>query len=445
MAEKVSLLRPAPGSRRKGLLVVVLVVLAAVGLTAWLLLREPGEEALFDLARRFQRAELFAESAGACDRFLDKHPDSELAGSALVTAADCRQCLGQWRVSESLYEKYLQRFPEEKGADEARQRLGALSRVIHYADLVGEKDLPAAKCAEALHDMGLLVRDRLNPHMAVKLLVEAADRFPKAPQAPEARHAAGTILLGLGRLAEARGQFTRLVNDYPQSRLAGDAQFWIGHTHEVEGRLLGGFDPDAALLRKLTDPESAELRADLGLRRKYNPDAVPPGEPLLPPGLGSDEGRERGCQSLVSAVAAYQQVVSLHRLSGKAPKALLRIGEIEARYLEDADAATEAYRQLLEMFPGTTEAVAQQCEVGRTYVKKGKLAEAERITRLFLASFPNHEEYGNALLNMAECHRQQREYVKALDDYQSYLARCPDSPRAAEVREEIEWLKKYRL
>jgi TolA-binding protein len=423
-----------------------LAALAAAGLGSWFLLpRTPGEQALFELAGRFRRAELFAEAAAAYERIVEKHPEGALAAAACLAAADCRQCLGHWRQAEALCEQCRQRFPEQESGAQARERLRTLARVIHYAELAGEKNLPAAKCAEALYDMGLLVRDRVNPHMAARILAEAADRFPQAPQAPEARHAAGMILLDLCRPVEAREQFAKLVAAQPGSRLAGDAQFWIGHTHEAQGRLLAGLDPDARLLEKATDPDAAGLRADLRLRRRYDPGAVPPGEPLLPPGLGAGERRARGRQFLTSAVRAYQRVVDAHRLSAKAPKALLRIGEINARCLKNADAATEAYRQLLEMYPGTPEAVGQQCEVGRAYMRKGQPAEAERILKLFLVSFPNHEECGDALLHLAECHRQQREYVKALDDYQSYLARCPDSPRAAEVREEIAWLQKYRL
>ncbi len=446
MAQKIPLLKRVLGTRRRKILASILAALAAAGLAAGLLLPdERDERALRLLAGRFRQAELFAEAAAAYGRLIDRYPESSRAALFHLEAAACQECRGRWREADSLYEKYLARFPEHEDASGVRKKLAVLGRVIRYADLVGEKDLPAAKKAEALYDMGLLVRDRMNPYVAAKILAGAADRFPEAPHTPEARHAAGTVLLGLCRLAAARQQFSKLVAAFPESRLAGDAQFWVGHTREMEGRLLGGLDPDAELLKRAADAGSAELRADLDLRRDFAPGAAGLAGTPGAAGLDEDEKRARARELLRSAVAAYGRVVAEHRLSDKAPQALLRVGEINSRYLKDAAAATEAYRQLLEKYPGTPQAVAEQCAVGRTYVKKGKLAEAERIIKLFLVSFPNHPKYGDALLHMAECHRRRKEYVKALDDYQSYLTRYPRSRRAAEVREEIAWLKKYRL
>ncbi len=446
MAQEVSLLKRALGTRRRKILASVLAALAAAGLAGWLLLPDERDEGeLQMLAGRFREAELFDAAAVAYGQLIDRYPESDQAALYYLQAAACQECRGGWREADGLYEKYLVRFPEHEDVSGTQKKLVVLGRVIRYADLVGEKDLPAAKKAEALYDMGLLARDRMNPHMAAKILAEAADRFPRAPQAPEARHAAGIILLSLRRLAAAREQFGKLVSAFPESRLADDAQFWVGRTREMAGRLLGALDPDSELLKRATDTVSADLRADLDLRREFVPGAVAVAGVAGSAGLDEKEKRARARELLKSAVVAYGRVVSEHRLSDKAPQALLRVGEINAKYLKDADAATEAYRRLLEKYPGTPEAVAEQCAVGRAYVKKGKLAEAERILKLFLVSFPNHDRYGDALLHMAECHRRRKEYVKALDDYQSYLARYPDSRRAAEAREEIAWLKKYRL
>jgi TolA-binding protein len=454
VAEEVPVLKPEPGRRCRRRWPLALGLSAAAALfaaaaAAWLIARprEPAERELAQLAERFRTAELFAEAAAVCDCLVARRPegDGAAAARALLLAAECCECLGRWERAAELYDRFLRRFPERTEAASVRARQDTLERTRRFAALVAEKDLPPERCAEALYDMGVFVRDRMNPHMAAAILAGSADRFPRSPQAAEARSAAGTVLLGLLRPAEARAQFEKLVAANPTGRLAGEAQFWIGHTLELEGRLQGGFDPDPALLARANDPARAALWADLALRRKYNPGAGPAGAPLVAPGLSADARRERGRRLLVAAAAAYQKVVDAHRLSDRAPRALLRLGEIQLRHLKDTDAAVEAYRQLLERFPGTPEAVDRQCEVGRAYVRSGRLADGERLIRLFMASFPNHDEYGEALLNLADCHRRQREFVKALDDYQSYLARCPDSARTEEVKEEIAWLKKYRL
>ena len=279
-----------------------------------------------------------------------------------------------------------------------------------------------------------------------------AEKYPDSSRAPDALFTAGKLYHDLYKISRVSADldhsielFSKLVERFGQNHLADDAQYWVAHTYEMQGRLIGGPDPDAKLLEVLTDEGRRTLRADLDLRRRFNPDATPPPPPAVPAGLGSAEREERARELLGSAVKAYARVAGEHKLSDRAPEALVRIGKINARFLKDADAATEAYRQLLEKYPGTRLAVAEQCAVGQAYVRRGELKEAERLLKVFMASFPNHERYGDALLFMAECHRRQKEYVKALDDYQTFLSRRPGSPRAGEVREEIAWLKKYRL
>ena len=84
-------------------------------------------------------------------------------------------------------------------------------------------------------------------------------------------------------------------------------------------------------------------------------------------------------------------------------------------------------------------------EIYKHYLENGNLAEAEKAINLFLSSFPNHAKAGEAMLNLAECHRRSKHWLQSLDLYQSYVNRYPRSRRVTKIREEIEWLKKYRF
>lgn len=78
-------------------------------------------------------------------------------------------------------------------------------------------------------------------------------------------------------------------------------------------------------------------------------------------------------------------------------------------------------------------------------MKKKNYDEAEKAIELFLTSFPNHRKVMDALLDLANCHRQQKKWIKALDDYQTYLNKFPKSKKSSFVKSEIDWIKKYRF
>lgn len=408
-----------------------------------------GDDALLAVARIFRENDLWREAAAAYDRMIVDYPNGNNTTHAYLEAAYCRECLGEWEEAEELYDLFIKKFPHFWRTNEARKKLAALRKLIRYAELVGEEKLPDAKMADARYEMGrLLYKEMDNRQKAVELFADVANRFAKTYHGPDARYSAGVCLLHEQNFAEARDAFDKLAAGHPESRLADDARFWVGHTYEYQARALGKLDYAKIILKKRSAEEADKLRADLELRRLFWPDArdaAPGWHRPHPDILRAGETREKVRDGLHQAIQAYRRVVAEHRLGDMAQKALLRIGAIYSTYLDDPDKAIEAYRELLEKYPGSPEAVDAQFAVGRHYLENDDLTKAEKAVTLFLTSFPNHAKAADALLDLAECHRRQKEWVKTLDDYQSFLNRYPSSPKAGRVREEIEWVKKYRF
>lgn len=407
------------------------------------------DDALLAVAQILRENDLLSEAAAAYDRLIADYPKGDKTSHAYLEAAFCWECLGDWKRSEELYDLYLKKFPQYSRAGEAERKLAAVRKVIKYSELLSEEGLGPAKRADALYEMGrLLYKDIGNRRKAAEVFLQVADGFPKSYRGPDARFTAATCQLHEDNFEAAREHFARLVKDYPESRLADDGQFWIGHTYEYQARAIGKLDYCRIVLKRRSAEESARLRADVELRRVFWPQAGPAPEAWHRPHPGifaSGRTRERVFDDLRAAVAAYRLVVDKHPLGDMAQRALLRIGAIYGEYLNDPDKAILAYSELLEKYPGAPEAVDAQFAVGQHYLDKGNLAKAEKAITLFLTSFPNHAKAADALLLLADCHRRQREWAKALDDYQSFLSRYPNSPKAGQIREEVEWLKKYRF
>jgi TolA-binding protein len=406
------------------------------------------EDALLSIARIFRANDLFAEAASAYSRLMEDYPNGDKTSQAYLEAAGCRELLGEWKAAADHYELYLKKFPNYAGVKDAQCKLAAVRKVMHHADLLAD-GLPPGKKASALYEMGQVVYKELGSlPKAVGIFAEVADQFPKSYQGPDARFSQGVCLLREGNFALAREAFERLLKDYPDSRLADDARFWIAHTWEYQARAIGRLDFRRVVLKKRSVAEASALRADLDLRRRYVPKAATEGPAWHNPHpdlLKEGQVRDRVREDLVRAVAEYRRVVADHATGDMAQKALLRIGAVSSDYLHDAEKAIEAYRMLLERYPGSTEAVDAQFAVGRHSLKKGDFMAAEKAIAQFLAGFPNHAKAAEALLDLADCHSARKEWQKALDDYQSFLSRWPDSPRAAEVREKAEWIRRYRF
>jgi TolA-binding protein len=408
-----------------------------------------GDDALLAVAGMLRKNDLFQEAAAAYGRLIVDYPNGNKTSHAYLEAAYCWECLGSWQRARKYYDMFIKKFPRYTRAPEARRKLAAVRKLIKYQALLADGGLTDARKADAMYAMGrLLYKGGANHQKAAGIFQQIADSYPKTYHGPDARFSAGVCMLYEGNYSAARTQFGQLVKDFPESRLADDAQFWIGHTSEYQARELGRLDYRRIVLKRRSAKESSRLRSDLELRRRFWPQAKASGQAwhsAHPDLFRAGRRRDRVRAELQNAIAAYSKVVKNYRLGDMAQRSLLRIGHIYKEYLGNTDKAVEAYRQLLEKYPGSKAAVNAQFAVGEYYLEKKKLLKAEKAVTLFLSSFPNHARAADALLLLAECHRGQKKWVKALDDYQSYLTRYPHSRRAAEVREEVAWLKKYRF
>lgn len=408
-----------------------------------------GDDALLAIARLFKENDLFNESVAAYDRLMEDYPKGNLTSHAYIEAAYCYECLGEWESATELYDLYLKKFPRYNRASTASANLAALRKLTRYADLVSERDLPDSKMADALYEMGrILYKDMGNRQKAVQIFQEVAGRFPKTYQSPDAWFSAGACLLHESNFESARDSFTSLIRNHAKSRLADDAQYWIGHTLEYQADALNELNNVRVTLKKRSAAETSRLRHDLTLRRNFWPDAKETSAAWHEPHpdiLRSGHIRDKVRDNFLEAIRSYRLVVARYPLGDMAQKALLQIGSIYTDDLKDPDSAIEAYRELLEKYPGSTAAVDAQFAVGHHYLEKGALDKAERTITLFLSSFPNHARASEALLNLAECHRRKKEWINALDSYQSFVNRYPAHAKAGKIKEEIEWVKKYRF
>ena len=418
-------------------------------LNLWPTKRE-SDDALISIARLLRDNLLFAEAIGAYEELIENYPKGSQTSLAYVEAAGCLENLGRWKEAGEYYELYLRNFPRYSHAELCRQRIEVLRELRQYAEFL--RDNPdSPKRVEARYQTAAILYKKLKNYTKAAAEFEAvAAEFPRHVRAADALFSAGTSYLRAENFPAARRAFGALVANYPDSRLADDGQYWVGHTYEHRARALGKLDDLRIVLRRRGLRQREAILADMDLRRQYNPHAKP-GEAADEDVWGGDtlgvlaDGsvRDRVNADLFRAIAAYRQVPAQFKMADKAGDALLRVGVIYTKYLNDTAKGVEAYQQLLADYPATENAVDALYEVGAWQMENGKFEEAARAYRQFVFAYPRDNRVPEAMLSIARCHAEQKDWAKALDAYESYLSKFPRGEKADFAKAQVTWIRTY--
>jgi len=414
--------------------------------------KKDADDALLHVARLFRDNLLFEEALGAYGSLIEDYPDGDKTSLAYIEAAACNENLGRWDKAKELYELYLKKFPRYDQAGLAGDRLALLDEIRQYADFIADNP-QNPKCAEAQYQIATIFYKQFKNHAKAALEFEkVAEKYPKHVRAADALFTGGTAQLKAENFPAARTLYEQLVKDYPESRLADDAQFWIGHTYAYSARAVGKLDEKRIVLRRRSLRERERLVADLDLRRLYAPAAEAGGEVSEEVWggdtlgvLASGSNRDRTNADLFRAIRAYRQVVENFKMGDMAGEALLQIGTIYTQYLKDPEKGIEAYQELLAHYPASEQAVDALFEVGGYYLKSKKYDEAVKAYQQFTYNYPQNPRVEDAMLAVARCWAEQKAWDKALDAYQGYLSKFPQGKQAEFAKAQIAWIRMYHF
>lgn len=167
-------------------------------------------------------AKRFAEAIPALEKYLEAHPDGEVAANALTYMVWSRLELGQIDEASTTLGRLAERYPKFESLPATRLRLA-------WALLDGDRPTDAA--AEFTRLLEAAPGDRLAPEAALgraqalhaakqsdealKAFAKVAEDYPKTEQGAQAELARARLLVTLKRPAEGAEAFQRYVNDHP--------------------------------------------------------------------------------------------------------------------------------------------------------------------------------------------------------------------------------------
>ena len=412
--------------------------------------KREADDALLSVARLFRNNMLFEEALGAYDELMEYLPNGNVTSEAYIESASCLENLGRWKKAKELYQLYIKKFPKYKHVQLCKDRIILLDEIEQYQDFL-DTNPQSPKAPEAQYQIGTIVHKEFkNYTKAAVEFTKVAMHYPEHVRATDGLFTAGVAYLRTENFPAARKVFAELLGKYRDSRLADDAQYWIGHTYEYSGRAVGKLDKQRIVLRRRSLQQQARLLGDISLRRRYYSQAQP--GPELPPDiwttdalgvLTSGSKRDRVNAELFRAIGAYRKVVDEFKMGDMAGNALHRIGVIYTKYLKDPEKGFKAYHELLAHYPGTKEAIDALCQVGAYYLEKKEFDEAVQSYRQFIYNYPDDARVENAMLAIARCYTEKKAWDKALDAYESYLNKFRQGRHADFAKAQVSWIRTY--
>jgi TolA-binding protein len=148
--------------------------------------------------------------------------------------------------------------------------------------------------------------------------------------------------------------------------------------------------------------------------------------------------------ALRKAVGAYNEA---SKVAGgdKAGDALLRMATIYYERLKDSSAAMAAWLEIVRQFSGTSVAEDASWRIAQYYEREGKYAKAIDAYRAFLRNYRRSPKAGDAQFAIAENSEHLGQWIDAMDAYTNYINNFPSGPMVQKAREQINWIKAYRL
>ncbi|MCF7731447.1 MAG: tetratricopeptide repeat protein [Akkermansiaceae bacterium] len=447
--------------------------------------RHPSAGAALTMAGQIHQAnEAWEDAIAAYRRVIVEFDSGQFVQDAKWAIADCTINLSQWRQASDAYRDYVQAYPkDEKKVAEATRRIEVLKDLSRYQGLVDEKG--QRKAFDAQHQIAVIVGTQLNnPVKAIIEYRKVVKGWPQSHLADDALYAVGTTFLSLGETGKAREALLAVASQYPSSPLADDAVFMVGKSYEDEADRLATVTREKSLeqakdiaqkhayeqaqsgrraQQEVRDERITKLRQGGKGKEAENEEAARAAnygqfnianvklfaqradqevETLTATQLADRQDKINA--ALRQAVVAY---TTASKVAGadKADDALLQMATIYDQRLKDSQEAMRTWLEIVRQFSGTAVAEDASWRIARYYEQEAKHAEAIEAYQAFLRSYRRSPNAGAAQFAVAENYEHLNRWVEAMDSYTNYITNFPEGPLLAKAKDQINWIKTYRL
>jgi len=430
-----------------------------------------------------QENEVWEDAIKAYSRVIDEFPSGTWTTEARWSIAECTINLSLWQEAAGAYAEFQQSYPEDSRVAEAARRIEVLKTLQRFQDVIDEEG--QRKAFDAQHQVAAIVHKQLNnPVKAIIEYRKVALNWPQSHLADDALFEIGRIYLDLQNTEQAREAFLQSAERYPESPLADDALLLVGTSYVNEADRLAAVDRGASQARaKDIAQKRAYIAAQDNRRRQLeknfdqiaalkregrreeaeSKEAYFAGQALQFDSANTLNASNWAAQqeevisaaqladrqdkinaALRRAVASFRRAASV-TAADKADDALLQMAQIYDERLKDSAAAMSTWEEIVRQYSGTAVAEDASWKMARYYETRKDHDKAIAAYQAFFRNYRRSPRAGAAQAAIAENHEHLGEWVQAMDAYANYVNNFPDGPLLQKAREQINWIKTYRL
>lgn len=386
----------------------------------------------FELGKIYYNQKKYPEALDSFEKFVKEYPSSPLVPEAIYYTGRTYYRLQYYTQAIKTWEELLGSHREHKLAPEAAMRIAdTYFRAQKYPEAVTAyrrivKDYPSSD--EVKHS-ALRIAQSLYNARDDKGAIEEFGKFMVAySKDPLAEDALEGIVMASYRLGEKKtagdvdivGIFRKFLEKFPQSPLAGDAQYHIAEQFYEKKE----FVKAAQEFRKVFSSYSGGK--DVAGAHFYMAES------------------HYYAAKYDEAVPVYERFVENFPQHESMTLAYLHWANA-LFYLKDFVKAAEVYQELTRI-KGINEEIATTALINTSlcYKKANKLQEASLINRKFIASYPKHEKANSIFLELAENLDTMKKYEEAIGVYSKLLGKLKaDDELKVEIQYRIgeDWSK----
>ncbi len=440
-------------------------------------------QALTTVGQIHQTNEAWPDAIAAYKRVIDEYPSGTWVLEAKWSIAECTINLSQWREAMAAYEAFVSAYPKDGRVAEAQRHIGILKDIARYQALVDEPG--QRKAFDAQFQIATIIQQQLN--MAPKAIIEFRKvhaNWPQSHLADSALYQIGVLYVGMGETAKARQTLLSLAAQYPDRSLADDALLLVGKSYEEEAQKFATLTRGSTVVlaqeqaqkdayQQVKQLREENVRSNTGkvqsLRKGGKNDLADLEEAgqaaqnfaFNTANLDLALNKARQDVEVMTATqladrqdkinAALRKAVEAYAAASKVPggdkagDALLRMAVIYDEQLKDANAALATWKEIVNQFSGTSVAEEASWRIAQYYDRAGNWTEAVEAYKSFLRNYRRSPKAGQAQFFIAEGYEHLNKWVEAMDAYGNYLTNFAEGPLAQKAKEQINWIKTYRL
>ncbi|HMB91602.1 MAG TPA: tetratricopeptide repeat protein, partial [Rhodothermales bacterium] len=264
----------------------------------------------------------------------------------------------------------------------------ALAREGHTDDL--------AMRATYYEAVNRVLADQKRP--SIPLFAAVADQWPASPLADHALYEKGMVEYELRMWSDANTTFSRLLNEYGDSDLRGDALRQRGYTSIALAEFENAFrDFDRAVA---LDAAPQELKDEITFQKAW---------------------LQYRTEDYASAAPAFTALYEANPNAPKAPEALFWAAE--SNYQQGRfGTSTQLFREYLRDFPSGDKVEAAHYALGWSHFRQGQYSDAAREFNTFLNNYRDDSEFvpyrTDAQMRLADSYYAMKRYGEAIRYYE---------------------------